>query len=138
MNKYKNTLLIVSSIILVLYVFKNSIANFFSGDNYFQESDTSNATITDSSARFFADKLHVAMGSIGTDFAAIDSVFSNFKNEHDYLKVYKFFGSRGYIDVIGVGTNVWSSFPANLNQWLSSELSKSEKKHINEKYSISF
>ncbi|WP_299621075.1 hypothetical protein [uncultured Tenacibaculum sp.] len=89
--------------------------------------------LTDLQASKYADELHVAMGSIGTDFNTIESVFSVL-DEDSYRQVYNVFGTRGYIDVLGSGTDLPGATQLNLTQWLKSELTSYEVDVVKKNY----
>lgn len=88
-------------------------------------------------ARNYADSLHVAMGSVGTDFLVIESVLSKL-NKDTYKQVYNAFSKRGYIDILGVGIDILFPKKLNLNQWFNSELSKEQRLKIIRDYPFVF
>ncbi|MCD8408100.1 hypothetical protein LNI98_09500 [Tenacibaculum dicentrarchi] len=122
----KNAYLIVGVLILLVLWIKNHFFDFVNkqSSEFFNVGET---TISDNQANQYADILHTAMGSLGTDFDLILSVFASLGgSKNNYYKVYNKFGDRGYIDVIGVGVDIGYPKMLNLTQWLVSELSESE------------
>lgn len=77
----------------------------------------------------FSDALFEAMSGQGTDEEAIYDIFKKTKNTLDVLMIIKAFGIREYSDDKFLMFNIK---PMNLNQWLSAELSYSEKNKLNE------
>jgi len=78
--------------------------------------------------RAFADSLFEAMSGMGTDEEEIFNVFRQMKNTLDVLLLTKAFDIRDYTDDKFFIFNVK---PMNLNQWLSAELSTSNKAELN-------
>lgn len=126
---YLKWLFPIAIILIVLYLLSGKIIKFFSGDNYFQSLSSFGSTISDFDAQQIADGLHVAMGSTGTEFSDVKRLLKGL-SEKDYIKVYNKFETRGYIDILGVGTDLFGALQLNLTQWLHSELSDSEQSQI--------
>jgi hypothetical protein len=78
--------------------------------------------------RAFADSLFEAMSGMGTDEEEIFNVFRQMKNTLDVLLLTKAFDIRDYTDDKFIIFNIKAM---NLNQWLSAELSTSNKKELN-------
>lgn len=76
----------------------------------------------------FADALFESMTGLGTNEQEIFSVFNKMKNTLDVLFLIKAFGIREYTDD---RVFIFNTKPMNLNQWLSAELSDSDKKELN-------
>lgn len=124
---------------LILYFLKE-ILNFFGEkqDDYSTKLSVKGSTLSDDDCKILADKLHVSMGSIGTDEDVIFDVFEEVKTQSNYNKIHNIFGVRGYVDFLGSGTSIKSSLKLNLSQWLNSELSASDIDSIKQKYKIIF
>ncbi|MCG8746991.1 hypothetical protein [Tenacibaculum finnmarkense] len=126
----KNAYLIVGVLILLWLWIKSRFSDFVNKQSS-EPFNVGETTISDNQANQYADILHVAMGSLGTDFDLILSVFTSLGgNENNYYKVYNKFGDRGYIDFIGVGVDIGYPKMLNLTQWLVSELLESEKRKL--------
>ncbi|CAM1370025.1 hypothetical protein TPENAI_60772 [Tenacibaculum litopenaei] len=124
-------LLLLAGLALILGIVL-SLKGFFIGLFKEQQSatlNTSGSTITDNLANQYADTLHVAMASIGTQFSVVKNVFSEI-TESDYYKIHNKFGDRGYVDFLGVGIDILYPKLLNLKQWLDSELTSSEKREL--------
>lgn len=123
-----NILLIIGGVILI-FVFAKGFLNSFINKQSSELFDVKGSVISDNEANQYADVLHTAMGSIGTDFVKIKEVFKNL-TEQDFYKVFNKFGDRGYFDWLGVGIDIMYPKMLNLTQWLHSELSSSELKEL--------
>lgn len=102
-----------------------------SSDSFSPVSSTN--PLTDLESSRYADELHVAMASMGTDFEVIKSVLSKL-NDSSYRQVYNSFGTRGYIDIIGSGTDLPLATQLNLTQWFKSELTSYQSEFIKNHY----
>ena len=91
-------------------------------------SKTEKASYNGSQYRAFADSLYEAMSGMGTDEEEVFSVFRQMKNTLDVLLLTKAFDVRDYTDDKFFIFNIK---PMNLNQWLSAELSTSNKAELN-------
>jgi len=78
--------------------------------------------------RAFADSLFEAMSGMGTDEEEIFNIFRQMKNTLDILLLTKAFDIRDYTDD---RVFIFNTKAMNLNQWLSAELSTSNKKELN-------
>jgi len=133
-NYLKNNALLIGGFIILLIAlfeyFKSLLNSKNIGfDDYEVTLDAKGASISDDKSKRLADILHVAMGSMGTDFEAIKICLDGL-TAPDFSKVHNSFGTRGYIDIIGVGTNVPTALKFNLTQWLESELTNSQKREL--------
>ena len=120
----QNALLLIGGIVIVISLFRGFFASLIN-DQESEDLIVVNASISDNQAMQFADALHVAMGSMGTDFASIYNIFIQLTKQ-DYYKVHNKFSDRGYVDFLGVGIDIFYPKKLNLKQWLHSELSSKE------------
>ena len=119
----------------ILYIIHLIFKNFKNGKPFIPV--TTLGSLSEIESRNYADSLHVAMGSMGTDFEVIVSVLSKL-NSSTYKQVYNSFNKRGYLDVLGVGIDVLYPKMLNLTQWLNSELSTSQRAVIVRDYPFVF
>ena len=91
-------------------------------------SKTEKASYNGSQYRAFADSLYEAMSGMGTDEEEVFNVFRQMKNTLDVLLLTKAFDIRDYTDD---RVFIFNVKPMNLNQWLSAELSTSNKAELN-------
>ncbi|WGH76139.1 hypothetical protein P8625_02935 [Tenacibaculum tangerinum] len=134
--------LLIGGLLLLFILFFQYLKSFFNSkkfgfDDYSNSLDENGATIDDSKAYRLADILHVSMASIGTDFESIKIALSGL-SPSDYAKVYNRFGTRGYIDIVGVGTNLPTATKLNLTQWFQSELTNYEILELKRLYPLIF
>jgi hypothetical protein len=92
-------------------------------------SKTQKPSYNGSQYRVFADSLYEAMSGMGTDEEEVFNVFRQMKNTLDVLLLTKAFDIRAYNDDRVFLFN--SDIPMNLNQWISRELSSSDKAELN-------
>ena len=85
--------------------------------------------LTDVQAQAIAERLYVAMKSVGTDEAMIRTALTNL-SENDFVKVYKAFGKRQYSLTWGNMGDPLTSSKHHLITWLQNELSSSDLKEI--------
>jgi hypothetical protein len=87
------------------------------------ETNTGQATISNTKAGSLAEKLYDAMESCGTDEDAIISVFDQLQNSADVNLVYQKFGLRNYGCVTGCCGNTysWYGTDRDLAGWLREE-----------------
>lgn len=91
-------------------------------------SKTQKPSYNGSQYRAFADSLYEAMSGLGTDEEEIFNIFRQMKNTLDVLLLTKAFDIRDYNDDKFLIFNIKSM---NMNQWLSAELSTSNKAELN-------
>jgi hypothetical protein len=91
-------------------------------------SKTQKPSYNGSQYRVFADSLYEAMSGMGTDEEEVLNVFRQMKNALDVLLLTKAFDIRDYNDDKFLIFNIKSM---NMNQWLSAELSTSNKAELN-------
>lgn len=91
-------------------------------------SKTEKASYNGSQYRVFADSLYEAMSGMGTDEEEVFNVFRQMKNTLDVLLLTRAFDVRDYTDD---KVFIFNTKPMNLNQWLSAELSTSNKAELN-------
>lgn len=91
-------------------------------------SKTEKPSYNGSQYRAFADSLYEAMSGLGTDEEEIFNIFRQMKNTLDILLLTKAFDIRDYTDD---RVFIFNTKAMNLNQWLSAELSTSNKKELN-------
>ncbi|WP_440066683.1 hypothetical protein [Tenacibaculum discolor] len=141
-NLIKEYALLIGGLFLLLIVFFEYIKNMLSKgnigfDDYSVTLDEKGASIDDAKANRIADSLHISMASIGTDYSRIKMLLDGLSSS-DFAKVYNRFGTRGYIDIIGVGTNVAGAAKFNLTQWFESELTHAQLRELKTLYPAIF
>ena len=86
------------------------------------------ATYPNSQFYAWATVLEEAMFDLGTDEDSIIYVFSQLRNNADFLKLKQAFGTRAYS---GGALPVWFNEDLTLEGWLTQELSSDERQEVN-------
>jgi hypothetical protein len=86
------------------------------------------ATYPNSQFYAWATVLEEAMFDLGTDEDSIIYVFSQLRNNADFLKLKQAFGTRAYS---GGALPVWFNEDLTLEGWLTQELNSDERQEVN-------